>query len=359
MKNFSINILYWLIFPVLLFGIYKVVQNVSQHSATFYGFAENNETQINLENAVAVNRIAVRPGQFVRKGDLLLEVTRTSLDLKLSDVAHNISELQVRDEIRIAELKSNISRLQAERAEKVNDIQSRIRALEAEQTLNEALVKDLKSVKLPESAATNNLYQLKIKALEEEMRYVVQPLDVEIQRLETDIKATPASKVAIDRLKNEKQYYEKEQERLKIFAPADGLIGTIHCKEGEHISSFTAMISFYEQNPNMVVGYVHESLVLQVRVGDSLDVVSSLHADEKCRGKITGMGHRIVEIPERLRKIPEIRTYGREVLIAIPTNNHFLQKEKVVLNLLNMPEKWGNGFLSLFSKQASKENSKM
>ena len=95
------------------------------------------------------------------------------------------------------------------------------------------------------------------------------------------------------------------------------------------------MISFYEQTPKMVVAYVHESLILQIKVGDSLQVMSSLHPDEQCRGRVSGLGHRVVEIPERLRKLPEVKTYGREVLIEIPPENNFLQKEKVLLQRLD------------------------
>jgi hypothetical protein len=65
-------------------------------------------------------------------------------------------------------------------------------------------------------------------------------------------------------------------------------------------------------------------------------------------GVISGLGHRIIEIPERLRKIPELRTYGREVLIEIPNNNHFLQKEKV---LLQWPDQALNPFQSMFTEK--------
>ena len=104
------------------------------------------------------------------------------------------------------------------------------------------------------------------------------------------------------------------------------------------------MIDFYEQNPNVVVGFVHESLTPQIREGDSLLVISSLHPEHRLSGRITGLGHRIVEIPERLRKIPELKTYGREVMIEIPTENSFLQKEKVLLQRTNQSD----GALGIF-----------
>jgi multidrug resistance efflux pump len=334
----KINILYWLIFPALIYGIIKISQNFSHQADTFYGFAENKETQITLEHPLAVNRIAVTPGQFVKKGDLLMEVTRTELDLKMSDVVHNISELEARNHINRAELQSNINRLKAQRTSKVSDIQSRIQAIEAEMALNGLLVKDLNSIKISETATISNPNTLKINALKEELRLVVQPLDIEIQHFEHELQAANPMQEEINRLKNQQVFFNNEQKKLKINAPSDGLVGFIPCKEGENISAFTTLISFYEQSPNLVIGYVHESLVIQVKVGDSLNVVSSLHPMEMCRGKITGLGYRIVEIPERLRKIPEVKTYGREVLISIPKVNQFLQKETVVLYLLNKPK---------------------
>ena len=351
----KINILYWLIFPALIYGIVKISQTFSHQADTFYGFAENKETQITLEHAVAVNRIAVTQGQFVKKGDVLMEVTRTELDLKISDVVHNISELEAQNHINRAELQSNINRLKALRTGKVSDIQSRIQGIEAEIALNGLLVKDLSSIKISESAAINNPNTLKINALKEELRLVVQPLDVEIAHFEHELQAANPMQEEIKRLRNQQTFFSNEQKKLIINAPTDGLVGFIPCKEGENIASFNTLISFYEQSPNLVIGYVHESLVVQVKVGDSLNVVSSLHPTEMCRGKITGLGYRIVEIPERLRKIPEVKTYGREVLIAIPKINSFLQKEAVVLFLLNKPKDLYQSLLTFLTNPTAKQ----
>jgi multidrug resistance efflux pump len=116
-----------------------------------------------------------------------------------------------------------------------------------------------------------------------------------------------------------------------ITAPYDGLVGNIHGRVGEHQSSFSTLVTFYEQHPTLVKGYVHESLLLQVKLNDSLDVVSMVRPELFCRGQVVALGTRVVEIPERLRKMPEIKAYGREILVAIPTKNDFLQKEKVQL----------------------------
>ena len=54
-------------------------------------------------------------------------------------------------------------------------------------------------------------------------------------------------------------------------------------------------------------------------------------ATQNYTGKVVGLGSRIVEIPARMRKVPEFKTYGREVIIRLPAKSNFLQNEKLVL----------------------------
>jgi len=163
---------------------------------------------------------------------------------------------------------------------------------------------------------------LEIKKYKDKLTASDNPLEVQIRKVEKDL-----------------EYYEANSVKVSILAPTDGLIGNIHCMESENISSFRSLISFYEENPTRVKGFVHESMILEVNVGDTLEVVSSLHPENRCLGIVTGLGTRIVEIPERLRKMPQVKNYGREVLIAIPPENSFLQKEKVMLNFIEEDEK--------------------
>ena len=113
----------------------------------------------------------------------------------------------------------------------------------------------------------------------------------------------------------------------------DGLIGNVHCKEGEKISSFGTLITFYEESPTLVVGYIHEELILKINIDDEIDIYSSSRPEIQNKGVVKTLGSRIVEIPPRLRKIKELKTFGREIIIEIPPDNPFLQKEKVILNL--------------------------
>ena len=193
----------------------------------------------------------------------------------------------------------------------INELENTIR-------FNQSLLNDLKSIDNENISQGKTLNAVKLQALKESLQTITKPIDVELAQLEKQLAAiSKPARVQQQKLRGEIEYYKTEQARLKILAPSDGLIGNILCKEGENVSAFSKMINFYERKPTIVKGFVHESLILQVKEGDQLVVSSSLHPKQKIEGSVIGLGSRIVEIPSRLRKIPDVKTYGREVLIRI------------------------------------------
>ncbi|MBK8921931.1 MAG: hypothetical protein IPM81_10515 [Saprospirales bacterium] len=94
------------------------------------------------------------------------------------------------------------------------------------------------------------------------------PLDADIYRLEQELSLGLPAQAQLDNLKRATDLYQKNRNG-SVYAPSDGLVGTVHCREGQNIQAFQTLISFYEQNPNTVVAYVHESLLLDIRMGDS------------------------------------------------------------------------------------------
>lgn len=103
-----INLLFISI-PLLLLVLLVVTKNLNRSTSNFFGVAENQETQINLEHACSIDSIYVTEGQFVSKGALLLEVTRSALDFKMSELTHDISELLARDRLNIDDIKGDLN----------------------------------------------------------------------------------------------------------------------------------------------------------------------------------------------------------------------------------------------------------
>lgn len=332
-----INIVYLLAIGtvVLLFQLY---QRYGRHTAFFYGFAENKETELNIDQPVQIDTVFVTSGQRVQAGAPLLQVSRSSLDLKMGELSSRVEELSTAEALRRADLLATIRKLEAQKALKESEINAEIRQLEAALARNRNLVKSLESIEAGErDQSAVSPTEVRIAGLREELAAALQPLDAEIAKLREELDAvdTPL-RIQQRRLGEEMNYYRQERGKLTVFAPVNGVVGNILVKAGENIDAFGPLITFYEENPTFVKGYVHESLILQVDVNDTIEVVSSMQSGHRCRGVVTGLGSRIVEIPERLRKFPEFRIYGREILIEIPADNRFLQKEKVMLTL---PEK--------------------
>jgi len=352
MKKF--NILY-LIVIVAAFSIWRLANQYQNQAVIFYGFAENKETEINLEHAIQVNQIFVTTGQRVKKGTPLLEASHNKLPLKLNEIVYETEETKVERSLWEADIEASIDKLKARKAVKVSEINGQIVQIEAKLAQNQALLNGLKSVDKDKS--TSKATQAKLDALNKELKMAVLPLDVEIQRLQNKLNSQKNPYfVKLKKLASEQSFYEDKGRKLDIIAPSDGLIGNIHCKEAENITSFKTLITFYEENPTLVSGFVHEKMVVHVEVGDTISVSSSLHDKFECKGVVTGLGSRIVEIPERLRKHKDIRQYGREVLIKIPAENEFLQKEKVLLKI-DKTIKLSNSFFDFVKAKEAKSNS--
>lgn len=343
-----INFLYFLFIPVL-YCLFLMNKNLGGEVAFFYGFAENKETEMNLDQHVLVQKICVSPGQEVSRGQLLMEVLRPAIDLKISEADYDLEKMEVISFQQKQQIRDRIRQLEAEKQSKISltrtEIQQHQRALD----LNRDLLEDLKSTGIVQKTPPAQERDPRILLLEQKLEQDIAVINLEIKQLQGQLAAAGIpSDIARKRLRKEIEFHKSERRKLQIYAPSDGLVGNIHCKKGEYVNAFSTLLNFYERNPTLVKGYVHESLIPKVSVDDSLLVTSSLHPSHKINGIVMGLGSRIVEIPERLRKIPEFKTYGREVLIAIPPANPFLQKEKVMLN--SLPGKYDFLVTAIFSR---------
>lgn len=341
-----INILY-IAAIVAIVVLWKINAQYSEEVLLFYGFAETKETEINLEHPVQVNNILVTTGQRVTKNTPLMEVSHNKIPLKLEEIVYEQEETELKQLTWKTDILASIDRLKAKKAIKKSEINAEIAQIEAKLAQNRALVKDLNSFEKKNNQQRTTVTEAKITALNTELRMALEPLDAEIKRLEKTLKsnANPYN-AKLKKLQTEQSFYEEKGRKLNIFAPSDGLIGNIHSKEAENISAFKTLITFYEENPTLVKGYVHENLVVHVNIGDTLTVSSSLITGYEIKGIVVGLGSRIIETPERLRKYQDIKTYGREISIKIPVENKFLQKEKVMLKL-DKPIETNDSFLDL------------
>lgn len=326
MKN--INLFYVAIIAtgVLLFA---VLRPDFHKELSFYGFADSRATEINYNYPVVVEKILVKPGQSVKAGQILMQLSRRKSKETLEDQSFRIAELKAEEALWEKKLENEIEKLKIDQRTRLTEIDRKIEITQNELAYKKSLFEDLHSIAPAETSYKplaktleryqqqkkdlHQLYSVKIKGLEDELSLGQNPYREQIKRY-----------IA------EKEFDESQKvQPIVVTAPTDGLVGNISCKEAEHISSFSTLLTFYEPHSGLIKGYVHEDLTLEVEIGQPFTISSLKDENINYPGSVIGLGSRIVEIPSRLRKIETIKAYGREVLIEISKENSFLQKEKV------------------------------
>jgi len=335
MKKF--NLVYIIAIIAFVFLFTSATFNGKRH-VTFYGFAENKETEISIESAVEIKKILVSTGQKVKKGQILLDVISSDLPLEIGNTNFKIEELQTNYQLWKSDLDWKITQYSIELNEKTNTINSQIDLYQSQLDQNRLLANDIQSISIEdtESNEMKNPLILKIEALKKGLKYTRGIINTEINNLKSERFADSNPILSqIKALVGEQDYHEMKKNNQTIVAPTDGLVGNIHCKENEKKASLDVLITFYDESPTSVIGYIHENLILRVNLNDSVQVISTSRPNISTMGIVKNRGSRIIEIPSRLRKFREYITYGREIIIEIPADNPFLQKEKVTLNLIS------------------------
>ena len=93
-----LNLLYLLWATVFVF-VSLVIATRGREASVFYGIAETGENSIHCETAVIIKRLRVMTGQFVSEGDLLVELERPDLMMKINKISHELEELQTENNL--------------------------------------------------------------------------------------------------------------------------------------------------------------------------------------------------------------------------------------------------------------------
>jgi hypothetical protein len=133
----------------------------------------------------------------------------------------------------------------------------------------------------------------------------------------------------IKNLEDQVAVLENRQKSLYVFAPFDGVVGSVNFKKGETVKPFEPLISVSPSTPTYIDAFIHEALQTHVAVGQTVNVVSLNDSSREVQGHIVSMGSRIVELPIRIGRVQTTKMWGREIMIEIPHENPFLLGEKV------------------------------
>lgn len=306
---------------------------------TFYGIADTKEIVISSGSAVEVRRVSVVQGQLVDQGDTLMELHGPELELRISQITHELSELKARKAAHASLSKSEILQLKAQQEERASEIRAELKELEAQYEMNKRLVSELHSLDRDKAEAGGgadaaNPLLIKIESLRKLLEMSRDPARVYENRLANALSSDgdPLAEQVI-RLEDELRILKADRAGMLITAQISGLIGTINYKAGEKVSPFDTILTLHAASPSFVRGYIHEDVYSQVAVKQKVRVQSNQDRRHTVEGEVVGVGARIVEYPERLRRRADILIWGREIIIRLPPGNRFLLGEKVLISM--------------------------
>lgn len=349
----------------MVWGIVLVVMgllayfNMSE-STFFNGIADSREIVVNSKYPVEIERIHVVEGQSVIRGQLLAELSNPEITLKINQIAHQLEQLRAQKELDKSEIESQIVQLEARKQAQMDEFNYRIQELENLYTMNTTLTSKLKSVvpsNNPNSA--NHPIILKIEGLKQELDSTVKLLDLQINLQEQALAAVDKPiRIHISQLENELDMLKRENNKLNIYSDISGMIGSVNYKPGEKVSPFAPIVTLCTQTPAIIKGYLRENEYSSISVGDTLTITSQSGSRVQVHGSVAAVGARIVEYPVRLRKHPDVKSWGREIVIRIPDDNELILGEKVNIRIDgNRPTLWSSIMKTVFPKATKADSS--
>ena len=325
------NTFYLIVFIVGM-ALWFMTNLFDQTQSEFYGVAKTKETELNKNYDLAVDEIYVTPGELVRKGQKLLEISRIREEEKLMGQDFEIDKLRADERAWTQSQNSRIQDIENQKQLEVSEIESKIILLETELNRTKSLFEGLSSNDLGDADLTS--LENEINGLKEQKALIIQSFDQRIQGASDGVTNDKNPYTAqIKRLRAEKKFLENTKViKETIVSPQNGRVGTVHCKLGEHVPAFQSLLSIYDQNPTFVLCYVQEDIPNNISVEDEF-IIKSANRNKKASypGKLIAQESRYMPINPRFTRDETVTMWGKEINIQIPENNSFLQGEKIIL----------------------------
>lgn len=104
----------------------------------------------------------------------------------------------------------------------------------------------------------------------------------------------------------------------ELRAPFDGRVGEVLAHEGE-LSTDPALpiVTMMEEESRAAVAYVSQGKANRIQLGDTVQLIPRELSGPSHTGRVIALAPAITEIPERFRRVPNLREYGRNVYVRL------------------------------------------
>lgn len=294
---------------------------------------ESQKTAISFRKPVQVIAIHISAGQHVKKGQLLLEVERPDLQMEQSKLL-NEKQLILSEKNRLeSDYQGKVNLLAIEMKGKIQRLNVEINRLEFDIKLKQSLYTDMVAITNVDSTLETALYEnpdlLQLESYKQEKILLKKYTSSEQSRLkillEKDLKALQLKVELIEQLEHA---LELEQAKLKQFAPFNGAIGNVTAQLMELIPPYQTIVTVYEERPSTIKAHQILNTGYELIVGQQI-MVESASRTYCTTGEVIEVGARIVAYQDPTKPATAVQLFGKEIFIKLPDNNEFLYGEQV------------------------------
>lgn len=306
---------------------------LKQPSTAFWGLVQSEKTVVRSPESGEIQLLKVTPGESVATGDTLLVLYRPEVERQQQESLLQLSKLDSEHKQKTHSLRAHMQEIRSEWNQELRRVQQEQALwelkIQTDRALASAWLQEDNRSQVVDSItifkrrdfqiATNDIneqYSLKLQALESQY-HLSRPI------LESDL----------DLAENDLAFWEAISEQQVIRSPHAGWVGEVMVNETEVTLKGTPLVEIWGNEARYVEGFIHENFTAELTKGQSVMLSSANDSENKATASIVKLGNRIVEFPDRLRKAPEVRLWGRETIIQLEPSNNFLIGEKVIIQV--------------------------
>jgi multidrug resistance efflux pump len=325
------NVLY-ILFPAAILACLWIARDFQgMQGSTFFGIAETEPRVLNFDHDLSVREVFIKAGDKIKAGDTLAIFHRAELD---EDEFFQQREMLANETSRAAEraiLEKEKEVVQARLNVELRELAIDLKLLETEDSIMMVYKGSLYGQSAPQE---NKVIKERIAGLKEQMEDLRLQAAEEFLVLSAKINATEQlAAVKANKLKGELTMIDTERGRLVLTSPINGYVEDVYFSVNALIPAHKDLVKINPEAPNKIIGFIHEANEVPLSVGSRVEMASFNRPGIVSNGLIVGVNPKMTELPLRLRKFIDLRSWGREVYISIPDTNSFYISEKVNIAL--------------------------
>lgn len=328
MRFSKINWFYLLTGLLLVVMLYISSRYFKGSGNASIGLAQSREYKINSEKSALVKSIRVVPGQQVKEGDLLIELTSQELEIEIAKLTSRIAVLRSERAEKAKLTDAEISYIKAQNSIVVEELDAEILQTSSELKMNEALTKDFVAA---DKTNTENPLAIKINSLKQQKQMHLRAQDIKIKDVLQE--SSTEQKLLENQIilqESELRLMQDEKTKLNKYASAAGVVNNVYVKAGEQVDAFTPLLEVNPLRPTTIVVYLVGKKPDFYPIGASVTVSSYDQRSNAITGKVIGYGS-VSELPEILQKSTAVKAFGQQVFIEVPADNLLANGEKVLI----------------------------